>query len=103
MRYVPFVADVDSWKKAFSADAKTRNRARWMVNQIGHGQSEPAIKLVTPTQQAVERAQSEMEEMRENGSAPLDYKPKVGKQIMQKKKKKGSDKKSVNKRFKFKP
>lgn len=96
MKYVPFVAHVDSWKKAFSADAKTRNRARWLVNQSGQGQIEPSIQLVTPTQQVVERAKSEMEEMREKDSPEYRSKRKTNKR------KKGAGIKKP-KRFGFKP
>lgn len=96
MKYVPFVAQVDSWKKAFSSDSKTShhgNRSRWLVNQTGEGQNEPAIQLVTPTQQAVERAQSEIQEMRNRGSPIPKYTPKVAKKKGKRKKTKGKPKK----------
>ena len=74
MKYVPFVARIDAWKHFFAARRNTSHpgtKRRWLVNQKGGGeQDEPVIQLVTPTQQAVERAKSEMKEMRKGG-APL--------------------------------
>lgn len=100
MKYVPFVAQVESWKKSFATDSGTRHpekKRRWLVNQKGGGQEDSLIRLVTPTQQAVERAQSEVKEMRKRGAPVPSFKPKVAKKVSkvkkQKKKKKGNSKK----------
>ena len=74
MKYVPFVARIDAWKHSFATDKNTRHpgtKRRWLVSQKGGGQEDAVIQLVTPTQQAVERAKSEMKEMRKRG-APVE-------------------------------
>lgn len=97
MKYVPFVAQVESWKKSFAADRHPGNKRRWLVNQRGGGQEDSLIQLVTPTQQAVERAQSEVKEMRKRGAPVPSFKPKVAKRVSkekkQKRKKRGNSKK----------
>ena len=90
MKYVPFVARIDAWKHSFATGRNTRHpgtKRRWLVNQKGGGgQDEPVIQLVTPTQQAVERAKSEMKEMRKRG-APLEkYETKGKKRVLEPKK-----------------
>lgn len=90
MKYVPFVAEVESWKKSFAIDSGNRpgNKRRWIVNQRGGGQEDGLIQLVTPTQQAVERAQSEIKELRKRGAPVPSFTPKVAKKKSKPKKKK---------------
>ena len=100
MKYVPFVAQVESWKKSFATDSGTRqpgNKRRWLVNQKGGGQEDSLIQLVTPTQQAVERAQSEVKEMRKRGAPVPSFKPKVAKKVSKEKKKKKSNNRKLPK------
>ncbi|MCW4285594.1 MAG: hypothetical protein N0E59_20980 [Candidatus Thiodiazotropha taylori] len=89
MKYVPFVAQVESWKKSFATDGGPKhlgNKRRWIVNQKGKGEEEGIIQLVTPTQQAVERAQSEIKEMRKRGAPVSTFRPKVSKKVKKKSK-----------------
>lgn len=82
MKYVPFVARIEAWKNSFATDRSTRhpgNKRRWLVNQRGGGQDDAVIQLVTPTQQAVERAQSEIKEMRKRGAPVAKYTTKTKK------------------------
>ena len=84
MKYVPFVAQVESWKKSFATDSGTMhpgNKRRWLVNQKGGGQEDAVIQLVTPTQQAVERARSEIKEMRKRGAPVPKYTAKVQRKV----------------------
>ena len=94
MKYVPFVARVDAWKSSFATDKTTRHpgtRRRWLVNQKGGGREDGVIQLVTPTQQAVERAQSEIKELRKRGAPIEKYAVKRPKKV--KTNKKGKSKK----------
>lgn len=65
MAYVPHIPDLDTWKKHFMdmAHDKLPHRNKFYVigSRRQHGGSEdPVIQLVTPTQQAVEMAKSDM-------------------------------------------
>ena len=75
MKFVPFVAQVEHWKRAFSPEGSRAN-GRWLVGQKGEGTNSPPIKLVTPTQQAVERAKSEIKRMRMDNGGESDVKKK---------------------------
>ncbi|MCF1459669.1 MAG: hypothetical protein LPH21_19605 [Shewanella sp.] len=89
MKYVPFVARIEAWKHSFATDKNTRHpgtKRRWLVHQKGGGQEGAVIQLVTPTQQAVERAQSEIKEMRKRGAPVEKYKTKVTKKALNQKK-----------------
>lgn len=69
MKYVPFVAQVENWKRAFSPEAPNASgRSRWLVGQKGEGSHSSPIQVVTPTQQAVERAKSQIKRMKENSA-----------------------------------
>ena len=90
MKYVPFVARIDAWKNSFATDKSTRHpgtKRRWLVQQKGGGQEDGVIQLVTPTQQAVERARSEIKEMRKREGPVETYKAKVKKRASKSKKK----------------
>ena len=80
MKYVPFVAHLEAWKKSFKTDASNRHpgrHKRWIVSyQKGEGEETP-ICLVTPTQQAIERAQSEINDMRKRGAPIPKFKTKL--------------------------
>ncbi len=69
MAFVPYVANLEKWKKHFvhMAEGKaSSNDGMYIIGktvQTGNGKDdEPVVNYVTPTAQAVEQAQSEMSE-----------------------------------------
>lgn len=71
MSWKPFIPDVNEWKKHFveSADMKyIPNQKTYVIGQFGNG-SRPVtqIELITPTQQAVEMARSELKKRKNDG------------------------------------
>lgn len=71
MSWKPFIPDVNEWKKHFveSVDMKyIPNQNTYVIGQFRNG-SRPLtqIELITPTQQAVEMARSELKKRKNDG------------------------------------
>ena len=67
MAFVPYIADLEKWKKHFMhmAESKTvGSGGMYIVGKTYHSgrgeNDEPVVKYVTPTAQAVEQAESEI-------------------------------------------
>lgn len=77
MSWKPFIPDVNEWKKHFveSADMKyIPNLKTYVIGQFGNG-SRPVtqIELITPTQQAVEMARSELKKRKNDGEPIVHF------------------------------
>jgi hypothetical protein len=82
MTSLPYIPDIDKWRKHFVNMAKGRTRpdqkGQYPVDRVqtgGDGSSGPRIQMVTPVAQAVELAKSEL--AMENERAPIVYKSKA--------------------------
>jgi phage protein D len=73
MKYVPFVPHLDSWKHTFADHSRGKTKNRWIVEQNGKGESNVPIQVITPTQQAVDRAKSEIADMKKMGVPLAEY------------------------------
>lgn len=77
MSWKPFIPDVNEWKKHFveSVDMKyIPNQKTYVIGQFGNG-SRPVtqIELITPTQQAVEMARSELKKRKIDGEPIVHF------------------------------
>ena len=78
MSWRPFIADVEEWKKHFLESTDMNfipNQKSYIVGQFGHGNrpSPTQIELVTPTQQAVEMAKSEIKKRKQEGEPIVSF------------------------------
>ena len=83
---VPFVSDVDKWKTHFlkMAEQGTKPKQFYAINPKKGGSGDDPIVVVSPTQQDVARAKSEMKYKREqtnenNHSSPRGRKSNIKK------------------------
>ena len=67
---IPFVSDVDKWKTHFvnMAERGTKPKQFYAIHSKKSGSGDSHIVMVSPTQQDVARAKSEMKYKRENTS-----------------------------------
>ena len=62
MAYSPYIANVESWKHEFTQPNHHYKPFYTLKNNTQHGEKMDPIKLVTPTEQAVDRAKSVLRE-----------------------------------------
>lgn len=55
--FVQYIPNASVYK---NLDSSTKGRRHFYTAQIGKGDTSPSVKLVTPTQQAVERAKEDL-------------------------------------------
>ena len=78
--WIPFIPDVNEWSKHFLDSLKMQyipNQKSYIVGQFG-GTNSPAslpIEFVTPTQQAVERAKSDLKKRKKEGGPIINFTP----------------------------
>lgn len=77
MSWKPFIPDVNEWKKHFveSVDMKyIPNQKTYVIGQFGNGRRPVTqIKLITPTQQAVEMARCELKKRKNDGEPIVHF------------------------------
>ena len=77
MSWVPFVPDLEAWKNHFlSSSSRHLNKKSSIIGQVGSGGISNKIKLVTPTEQAVERAKSEIKRRKKEGEPVVTFRNK---------------------------
>ncbi len=81
MAFVPYIADLEKWKKHFihMADGKAvGSDGLYVIGKThqtgGSGEGEPVVKYVTPTAQAVEQAESELKYRKTPTKRSVGYK-----------------------------
>ena len=62
MAYSPYISNVEAWKHEFTQPNYKYKNFYTLKRSGQHGEKMDSIKLVTPTEQAVERAKSALEE-----------------------------------------
>lgn len=72
MSWKPFIPNVEEWKKHFVTTTNMKyipNQNSYIVGQFGEGGgiSKPQIEMVTPTQQAVDRAKADLKKRKLEG------------------------------------
>ncbi|XP_061170892.1 uncharacterized protein F54H12.2-like [Saccostrea echinata] len=80
MSWKPFVPNVEEWKNHFLRASQMKyipKQKSYVIGQFGKGESvlQPKIELVTPTQQAVERAKSDLKKREREGGPVLKFEP----------------------------
>jgi hypothetical protein len=64
LAYVPYVPDLESWKDHFKNYVPSGPKPFYTIKKRQQGEGTlPTIKLVTPTQQFVEQAKSQMKKL----------------------------------------
>lgn len=62
MSYSPYISNVEAWKHEFTQPNYKYKNFYTLKNSSQHGEKMDSIKLVTPTEQVVERAKSALQE-----------------------------------------
>ena len=77
--WIPFQPDVNEWSKHFLDSLKMKyipNQKSYIVGQFGgtnNSHESVPIEFVTPTQQAVERAKSELKKRKKEGGPIINF------------------------------
>lgn len=101
MSWIPFVPDLEAWKNHFLFSSERHlnpNQKSSIIGQVGSGGITNKIQLVTPTEQAIERAKSEIRRRKKEGEPVITFhKDRIRNGIKTNKQVKKTNKKQTNK------